>query len=135
MDREEWKQEKKGKTRSKQANQEAKARLFNDKFLGENTISYTPHQFWRRGVFSIEHLFFHWKATWEPNETGGDKKEEAICHQLSLRLLMRNFQLKINFSDAFSQGESSQILSPFTDLMVGKEMQRQKPPTSLQKDM
>ena len=32
------------KTRSKQANQ-AKARLFNDKFLGENTISYTPHQF------------------------------------------------------------------------------------------
>ena len=101
MDREEWKQEKKGKTRSKQANQEAKARLFNDKFLGENTISYTPHQFWRRGVFSIEHLFFHWKATWEPNETGGDKKEEAICHQLSLRLLMRDFQLKIDFSDAF----------------------------------
>ena len=47
---------------------------------------------------------------------------------------MRNFQLKTEKID-FSQGESSQILSPFTDLMVGKEMQRQKPPTSLQKDM
>ena len=58
MDREEWKQEKKGKTRSKQANQEAKARLFNDKFLGENTISYTPHQFWRRGVYSQLSTYF-----------------------------------------------------------------------------
>ena len=89
MDREEWKQEKKGKTRSKQANQEAKARLFNDKFLGENTISYTPHQFWRRGVFSIEHLFFHWKATWEPNEIGETKKK---------RLFVINFHyVKIDF--------------------------------------
>ena len=43
-------------------------------------------------------------------------------------------ELKIDFSNALSR-ESSQILSPFTDLMVRKEMQRQKPPTSLQKDM
>ena len=45
------------KTRSKQANQ-AKARLFNDNFLGENTISYTPHQFWRRGVYSQLSTYF-----------------------------------------------------------------------------
>lgn len=70
---------------------------------------------------------------------GETKKEETICHQLSPRLLMTDEglsteELKMNFSNALSR-ESSQILSPFTDLMVRKEMQRQKPPTSLQKDM
>ena len=103
MDREEWKQEKKGKTRSKQANQEAKARLFNDKFLGENTISYTPHQFWRRGVFSIEHLFFHWKATWEPNETGGDKKRRGYLLSTFTKAIDEELSTENwFFSDAFS---------------------------------
>ena len=81
MDREEWRQEEKGKNEelaSQLAAEEAKARLFNDNFLGEeNTISYIHSSLpilekQQKGCLLIEHLFFHWKATWEPNEkTGG----------------------------------------------------------------
>ena len=80
MDREEWRQEEKGKNEelASQPAEEAKARLFNDNFLGEeNTISYIHSSLpilvkQQKGCLLIEHLFFHWKATWEPNEkTGG----------------------------------------------------------------
>ena len=111
MDREEWRQEEKGKNEelaSQLAAEEAKARLFNDNFLGEeNTISYIHSSLpilekQQIGVSSHWALIFplksHMGTKWE--DRGVDKKGRGYLSS-TFTITLKAGLVKIDFLESF----------------------------------